>query len=452
MTTPLDPQNTLANPAEEAGRYFRYMAEFVGFTDADAKAIRQSALVIEKHLPEIIGHFYTNLLQYPPTRKIFLKKDGSVDEDYLQLRMLHQANFWRRTAGGVYDDDYARFVDYVGRAHTSRGADPHIYIAERYVIGMVGFVQHAIVDALMKELNGFDEDLEMRAIKAWNKLCMVLLEMLARAYGEERISETIGELISVNPDTIYHMSVESYEKGLGIHRPLKYTDVWVAAVDDIPEGERRIVELNSVSIGVFHHTGNWYALRNSCLHRGGPVATGKLVGDHIICPWHGYTYNLTDGRLLMDPSARLDMYAVSVQDDGVYLRIPAVVEETATPRASETEPVTQPQAVSEEAELKENEFLVSQVKPGDIRLVFLDGRRIAVYNVAGRYYATQEECTHAGGPLSEGDLDGKVITCPWHDSCFDVTNGSVVCSPATQPLETYTVSIRGEIGRVDIKA
>jgi nitrite reductase/ring-hydroxylating ferredoxin subunit/hemoglobin-like flavoprotein len=319
MTTSHEPHASSVAAAEEAGRYFRYMAEFVGFTDADAKAIRQSALVVEKHLPEIIGRFYTNLLQYPPTRKIFLKKDGSVDEDYLQLRMLHQANFWRRTAGGIYDDDYARFVDYVGRAHTSRGADPHIYIAERYVIGMIGFVQHAIVDALMKELNGYDEDLEMRAIKAWNKLCMVLLEMLARAYGEERLSETLGELIPVNPDTIYQMSVESYEKGLGIHRPLEYSDVRVAGADEIPDGERKIVEHKGASIGVFHHNGEWYALRNSCLHRGGPVATGKLVGDHIVCPWHGYTYNITDGKLLMDPSARLDMYMVSVKDGVVYL-------------------------------------------------------------------------------------------------------------------------------------
>ncbi len=451
MTTPPEPQVSSSGVSEEAGRYFRYMAQFVGFTDADAKAIRQSALVVEKHLPEIIGRFYTNLLQYPPTRKIFLKKDGGVDEDYLQLRMLHQANFWRRCAGGVYDDDFARFVDYVGRAHTSHGADPHIYIAERYVIGMVGFVQHAIIDALIKELNGYDDDLEMRAIKAWNKLCMVLLEMLARAYGEERVSETLGELVSVNPDTILQMSVESYEKGLGIHRPLKYNDVRVARVDEIPDGDRRIIELNGISIGVFHHKGNWYALRNSCLHRGGPVATGKLVGDHIVCPWHGYTYDVTDGKLLMDPSAHLEKYAVSVQDGNVYLRFPETAEAVETTGASQTEVVTQSEVVSGKPELKENEFFVSQVPAGNVKLVFLNGRRVAVYNVTGAFYATQEECTHAGGPLSEGDLDGKVITCPWHDSCFDVTDGAVVCEPATQPLETFSVSIHGEIGRVEAK-
>jgi len=54
--------------------------------------------------------------------------------------MRHQTNFWLRTSEGVFDDEYAQYVDYVGRAHTAHGADPNIYIAERYVIGMVGFV------------------------------------------------------------------------------------------------------------------------------------------------------------------------------------------------------------------------------------------------------------------------------------------------------------------------
>jgi hypothetical protein len=132
------------------------MAEFIGFTDKDASAIHESGLVIEKHIPEIVAQFYTHLLSYPPTRTHFLKADGTVDQEYLQLRMHHLTNFWRRTASGKYDDDYARYVDYVGRAHTSHGADPNIYIAERYVIGQVGFMQHGISQALTQELHEYD--------------------------------------------------------------------------------------------------------------------------------------------------------------------------------------------------------------------------------------------------------------------------------------------------------
>ena len=64
------------------------------------------------------------------------------------------------------------------------------------------------------------------------------------------------------------------------------------------------------------------------------------------------------------------------------------------------------------------------------------------------YYATAEECTHVGGPLSEGELNGNEVTCPWHGSCFRVTDGEVTCPPAKERLKTYAVQIDGEIGRV----
>jgi len=442
-----DPHLKFGGDASEAGRYFRYMAEFVGFTQDDSDAIRQSGLIIEKHLPAIIGNFYTNLLQYPPTRKIFLKKDGTLDEDYLQLRMLHQANFWRRCAGGDYDDDFARFVSYVGRAHTSRGADPHIYIAERYVIGMVGFVQHAIIDALNRELHEYDPELEMKAIKSWNKLCMVILEMLARAYGDEHQTDVLGAALAVDAQSIMEMSIDSYEKGLGLNWSLESTDVLVGKVGEIPEGERKIIDLQGNSIGVFHHKGGWYAIQNSCLHRGGPVATGKLVDDHIICPWHGYTYNVMDGKLIMDPSARLEMYKVEIRGDEIHLRIPVPVEQ----EEGEETPFM-PSEEKLQPELEENAFLINELPPGQVKKLSLQGVDVAVYNVEGEFFATQEECTHAGGPLSEGELSGKIITCPWHFSCFDVTDGAVTCRPATEPLETYTVRIDGNIGRVENKS
>jgi nitrite reductase/ring-hydroxylating ferredoxin subunit len=333
-------------------------------------------------------------------------------------------------------------VDYVGRAHTSRGADANIYIAERYVIGMVGFVQHAIIDALMRELEGYDDDLEMRAIKAWNKLCMVILEMLARAYGDEREGEALGELMTVDARMIYSMSVESYEKGLGLQRPMQYKDTLVSRAADIPEGERKIIEVDGVSIGIFHHKGGWYALRNRCLHRGGPVATGSLVDDHIICPWHGYTYNLTDGSLLMDPSAHLEMYPVTLRGGEVFITVPQAEagDEAREEFQAET---TAPPA------LKVNEFKLSDVPPGKTALVHLNGRRVAVFNVDGKFYATQDECTHARGPLSEGELEGRIIVCPWHFSRFDVTNGVVMGRPAKEPLTTFKVIVEGETGRVE---
>jgi nitrite reductase/ring-hydroxylating ferredoxin subunit len=440
----LSKQEKIQRGAEDAGRYFRYMSDFVGFTAEDANAIRETGLVIEKYIPEIVGQFYTHLLQYMPTRKHFMKSDGTIDQDYLQLRMHHLTNFWRKTASGVYDNDYARYVDYVGRAHTAHGADPNIYIAERYVIGQVGFMQHAISQALSKELHEYDPDLETRALRAWNLLMMVMLEMLARVYSDEHEMESIGENPPINQEAVFNIAVETYELGLGIRRETGTQDVMVGQAAAIPEGERKIIQVGELSIGVFHHQGQFYALRNSCLHRGGPVCTGVLEGNILTCPWHGYRYNVTNGQLTDDPSAKLSTYPLKIIDGEVHLYVPLIQRETAASPI-----ISAPENSTEKQELRENEFRVQENPSGHVLRVHLKGEPIAVYNVNGKFYATQSKCTHEGGPLNEGDLEGTQITCPWHGSCFDVTNGQVRCGPATKPLQTYPVSIEGEIGRVE---
>lgn len=431
--------------SNDAGQYFRNMAEFVGFGVEQAEAIKETRLIIEKYIPEIVGKFYSQLLRYPPTRQIFLKKDGSLDQEYLQLRMHHLTNFWRRTAAGIYDEEYARFVDYVGRAHTSHGADPKIFIPERYVIGQIGLVQHVISEALHSELNQVDPELEGRASRAWNLLMMVILEMLARAYSDERPVEGEGRRAPVDPATVHQLAVHIYERNLGMYRSIEYKEVKAGPVDDIPDGERKIIEVEGVSIGVFHHNGSWYALRNSCLHRGGPVCAGALKGDVITCPWHGYQYNLTTGVLLLDPSANLETYPVEVRDGEIFLRIPLVEMDT---RAVELELHGDPTA-AERPSLASNAFLVKDLKPGQIGLVRVDGEDVAVYRIGDEYYATQNSCTHADGPLDEGDLEGYGVVCPWHDSCFDVRDGKVLRGPATVPLKTYRVILEDEIGRVE---
>jgi nitrite reductase/ring-hydroxylating ferredoxin subunit len=453
----MEPKSSQELPARkgssDAGDYFRYMSEFVGFGARDAEAIKETRLIIEKYIPEIVGKFYSQLLSYPPTRKIFLKKEGSLDQEYLQLRMHHLTNFWRRTAAGVYDEDYARFVDYVGRAHTSHGADPKIFIPERYVIGQIGLVQHIISEALHSELHQVDPDLEDRASRAWNLLMMVVLEMLARAYSDERAVEGEGTRAPVDPETVHQLAVHIYERNLGMYRSIEYKDIKVGGVDEIPDGERKIIEAEGISIGVFHHKGSWYALRNSCLHRGGPVCTGMLKGDVITCPWHGYQYNLTSGVLLLDPSASLEMYPVEVRDGEIYLRIPVVEMDTQAVqlelKSAEAGEQPAPSEGAARPSLKSNEFLVNDLQPGHIGLVRVDGEDVAVYRIGGEFYATQNSCTHADGPLDEGNLEGYGVVCPWHDSRFDVRDGKVLRGPATTPLKTYRVIVEGDIARVE---
>jgi nitrite reductase/ring-hydroxylating ferredoxin subunit/hemoglobin-like flavoprotein len=423
--------------APDAGRYFRYMAEFVGFTPDDAATIRQTRPIIEKHLPDIVSKFYTHLLRYPPTRKVFLKKDGSVDQEYVELRMRHLTNFWLRTASGEFDDNYARYVDYVGRAHTSHGADPHIYIAERYVIGQVGFVQHAISDVIARELRESNPDLEFRAVEAWDKLMMVLLELLSRAYGNEREAETFDPLVAVDQAAVAQLAQEAVQQEVGQAQPTERRKVVVARVQDIPEGERKLVQVGPLSIGLFRHEGTWIALRNSCLHRGGPVATGCLENGVLTCPWHGFQYQLPSGQLLVDPSARLETYPVVEEDGQVVLLVPESIA------AQHMETVLAP------AKLKRNEFPAAELAPGMTRLAWVDSESVAVYNVDGVLYATQEACTHFDGPLSEGALEGCIIECPLHGSRFNVQTGAVVEGPATDSLRVYRVMMEDGIARVE---
>ena len=97
------------------------------------------------------------------------------------------------------------------------------------------------------------------------------------------------------------------------------------------------------------------------------------------------------------------------------------------------------------AVLKDNQFRVDAV-PADSGLLVSDA---AVFNVAGSFCATQAKCTHRGGPLNEGTLDGSTVTCPWHGSQFNVCTGAVLRSPATEPVKTYRVVVEGEFGRVE---
>ena len=102
--------------------------------------------------------------------------------------------------------------------------------------------------------------------------------------------------------------------------------------------------------------------------------------------------------------------------------------------------------IVEPAPLKENEFRVSDVPPGSVLLV----GDVAVFNVDGRFCATQATCPHRQGPLNEGTLDGSTVTCPWHGSQFDVCTGAVLRGPATDPIKAYSVTVDGEIGRIEL--
>lgn len=78
-----------------------------------------------------------------------------------------------------------------------------------------------------------------------------------------------------------------------------------------------------------------------------------------------------------------------------------------------------------------------------------DGTPLCVANVEGRFLVIGGECTHAGGPLGEGQLEGLCVVCPWHDASFDLESGEPRTPPAHEAVPTYRVRI--EEGDVQVE-
>jgi len=90
-----------------------------------------------------------------------------------------------------------------------------------------------------------------------------------------------------------------------------------------------------------------------------------------------------------------------------------------------------------------------EVAPGTGRLVEIDGKAIALFNVGGAFHAMEDTCLHAGGPLHEGALEGPIVTCPWHAWEFDVRSGRCDLNPKVT-LSCFDVRVRD--GTVEIRA
>ena len=90
------------------------------------------------------------------------------------------------------------------------------------------------------------------------------------------------------------------------------------------------------------------------------------------------------------------------------------------------------------------------MKPGEMKAIDVDGRRIAVANVGGRLYAFDDTCTHEQCSLvDDGILEDAIVTCGCHGAQFDITTGKVVAPPAPRPVTSYPIQVRD--GQVTIE-
>jgi nitrite reductase/ring-hydroxylating ferredoxin subunit len=86
---------------------------------------------------------------------------------------------------------------------------------------------------------------------------------------------------------------------------------------------------------------------------------------------------------------------------------------------------------------------VNDFSLGSLKKVTVGGEDVVIGNVGGKLFAIANKCTHRGGPLNEGELEGNSVTCPWHGGQFDITTGKVLGPPPMKDEASFDVRIEG---------
>jgi nitrite reductase (NADH) small subunit len=92
-----------------------------------------------------------------------------------------------------------------------------------------------------------------------------------------------------------------------------------AKKDEIPPGTIREFDIDGKNIALANVEGKLFAINNVCLHRGGPLGEGELEGQVVVCPWHGWKYDVTTGKLTTNPTVGVQCYAVEIRGDDIYV-------------------------------------------------------------------------------------------------------------------------------------
>ena len=98
--------------------------------------------------------------------------------------------------------------------------------------------------------------------------------------------------------------------------------VQAAKTNDVAPGAAACVDVRGTPIALFNIEGSFFAIGNTCTHRGGPLAEGSIEGDEVTCPWHGARYRISTGEVLSPPApAGVPKYNVRVQGDDIEIEI-----------------------------------------------------------------------------------------------------------------------------------
>lgn len=98
--------------------------------------------------------------------------------------------------------------------------------------------------------------------------------------------------------------------------------VRIASVDDLKDGEGKIVTANGEAVALFRTNGKFYATTNTCPHKGGPLGEGFLEDSVVTCPWHGWKFNIQTGISPVAPAVKIQTFDVSISGNDVMIEMP----------------------------------------------------------------------------------------------------------------------------------
>ncbi len=310
-------------------------------------------------------------------------------------------------------------------------------------------------------------------------------QMLLRPYstiGTRADTELLLWQIAETPTAFHDLAAAIFRTEMGAYLQLAYSyfaqtkrslyEIRVPAPDgeDEEDPEERLVidptEAKYLFVYPFIKTREWYQLSQAA--RQGMMDEHITVGRKYpsIRLNTTYSFGIDDYEFIVafetdEPSDFLDLVQelrestvsmYTLQDTPLFtcvnMRLSEALDALGGP------PVAEAIDPNEQRELWIDVCPLDEIGPGETKTVFLDGKMVGVFNIKGELYAINNRCSHARGPLSEGEIntDECSVVCPWHYGKFDLKTGQAIDGVVNKPVASYNVEVRDGVVWVGTRA
>jgi len=97
--------------------------------------------------------------------------------------------------------------------------------------------------------------------------------------------------------------------------------VKAAGTDELADGQSKVLNIDGNAVVLFRVRDDYFAISNTCLHRGGPLGEGELNGYEVTCPWHGWKYDVRTGSFTIIPTLRVRTFNVKIVDGSLFVEV-----------------------------------------------------------------------------------------------------------------------------------